>query len=156
MSHLQVQRTVAEGVAPVYAFGAAGTEGLINSVFVIGFLYIGALERSHGAPLIFCTFVDGCGLGLKKTETDPAITADVIGVHAFDGRLFQYAGRGALPAVRAFGRIHLPDVSITATAEQPQTNETPYGCKRTIPQDATQEFTSGFLVVIHRFHNPLF
>jgi len=69
MPHLQVQRSVTEGVATLYAFAAPNAQFLIDRVFKIGIFNVCPLDRSGGAELAFRSCVSGFGARLEITAT---------------------------------------------------------------------------------------
>ena len=109
MAHLQVERTIAESGAALDAFGTADAAGLINGVFIIGHLNIGALDRVGGTELDF-GLGPGFGIGPQIGKTEITVSAQSIGMHAFNRRRHEHAFGFAASALGAFVGIDLPDL----------------------------------------------
>ena len=85
MKHLEVERAVAEGVATLYALGAADSEVLSAAAVVFALFLDGALAGSRGGALISGASAQRGGLGLEVAGAQLAIAAYVMGVDALDG-----------------------------------------------------------------------
>ena len=68
MPHLQEERAIAETVAALDAFGAADAKLLVNGVFVIRVLDVGALDGGGGAEAILRAGVQVVRLGLERSR----------------------------------------------------------------------------------------
>ena len=66
--HLQEERAVAEAVAALDALGAADAEPLVNRVFVIGVLDVGALDGGGGAEAVLRAGVQVVRLRLESSR----------------------------------------------------------------------------------------
>ena len=121
MTHLQEERAIAKPIAPFDALRAADAKTLVDCVFIVGVLNIGALDGGGGTQAIFCPGIQVVRFGLEVSCAKLAIAADRKGVHALNCRLFQHAMRRAVPAAEAFLWIDLPHRSFggTVSGNQP-------------------------------------
>jgi hypothetical protein len=109
VTHLEKQRAVTESIAPLDAFAAAVTEFFIDGVLVVGILHKGPLYGSERTELIFGARIQFLRFRLKVAGAEVAVSANSVGMNAFDGGFLQYAVSGAVAALNTYARIDLPD-----------------------------------------------
>jgi hypothetical protein len=111
MPHLQVERSIAESIAPFDAFGAANAQRFIDGVLVIRILDKRALDSGSRTELILGARIQVVGRRLKISRAELTVAADGVGVHTLNGGLLEHTTRGAEAASDAFLRVDLPDRS---------------------------------------------
>ena len=109
VADLQEQRTVAEAVAALDAFGATDAKILVDRVFVIRIFDEGAFDGDGRAKLIFGGSGEGVGLGFEVAGAEIAVAAHGVSVDAFHGGLFEHAIGRTVAATNALLRVNLPD-----------------------------------------------
>jgi len=122
VAHLEEKRAVAKTIAALDTFGTPDAEPLVNRVFVIGILNVGALDGGGRAQTVFRSGVEIVRLRLEITGAELAIAANGKRMDALDRGLFQDAVGGAIAAAKTFLRINLPNraLGVTPARHQPQ------------------------------------
>jgi hypothetical protein len=106
---LQVQRAIAKGGAPLYTFGAANTELLVDDVLKIGLLDKPALDGCRRTELILGTRLQ-FGPGFKVTSAEITIATKGVGMNTLHGRICLYTFGGTTSALGTFEGIDLPHI----------------------------------------------
>ena len=109
MPGLEIQRSIPERITPFHAFAAPDTQFLIDSVFKVGVLYIGPLDRSGRAELAFRSRISRSGTRLKITAAQVAVSAHRVGMNAFHGRVGQNTVDGTFFTLDTDVGVKLPD-----------------------------------------------
>jgi hypothetical protein len=134
MADLKKKRPVAEPIAAFDAFGTTDTQGFINAVLIIRVVDVGPLDRRRWAQTILSPGIEAVRFRFEISSAQLTVTAESVGVNAFDGRLFQDTVGGTVSAAHAFLRIDLPHRSIGRTVphqsphESPQTRDSDKPC----------------------------
>ncbi len=111
VSHLQVQRAVAEKLASLDAFSATDTKFFRDQIFIKGVFHKTSLDGPGGAELIFGGGIGLPCLGSMEPAAQLAVSADIIGVDALDSGRHEHAGSCAPAALDTLLRVQLPGMT---------------------------------------------
>ena len=118
-SHLQKERTVAEGLAALDALAATDALVFVDVVLEIRVFDVLANNRVSRASQIFAGRVEACTVVMVITTAKQTIAARFVLMHALDRRPRQDALGLTPPALDALVRVDLPEVLRSFPRAQP-------------------------------------
>lgn len=110
MAYLKKERAISEGIAALDALAAPDAKRLVNRVLVEGLLHEPAADGAGGAKLVFGPRIECWCTWLEISETEPAVSAKLVGVKTFYGRRRKHAVSCTPATLGALYRVNLPDL----------------------------------------------